>query len=102
MRGGANRQALRGHAATSNNAQTLGLSALGGGGNRTRVLERPSGASTSVACGESHLGAPTGGGPLGQPGFDVRWRPPGEAASVSLRMTPDPRLQALRGGRLPN
>ena len=51
----------------------------GGGGNRTRVLERPSGASTSVACGESRLEAPTGGGPLGQPGFDVRRRPPGRS-----------------------
>jgi hypothetical protein len=62
----------------------------GGGGNRTRVLERPSGASTSVACGGSRLGAPTGGGPSGQPGFVVRRRPPGGATSVSLRTTPVP------------
>jgi len=30
----------------------------------------------------SYLEAPTGGGPLGQPGFFVRRRPPGGTASV--------------------
>jgi hypothetical protein len=74
----------------------------GGGGNRTRVLERSSGASTSVASGGSRLRAPAGRGPFDQPGFDFRRRPPGGAASVSLRATPGPRLQAIRGGRLPN
>jgi hypothetical protein len=42
----------------------------------------------------SRLGAPTGGAPLGQPGFDVRRRPPGGAVGVSLLMTLDPRSQA--------
>lgn len=49
----------------------------------------------------SHLEAPTGGDPRGQPGFGVRRRPPGGAASVSLLTTPDPRSQASRGGRPP-
>lgn len=49
----------------------------------------------------SRLGAPTGGAPLGQPGCDVRSRPPGGAVSVSLLATPGPRSQAPRGGRLP-
>jgi len=49
----------------------------------------------------SRLGAPTGGGPLGQPGFVVRRRPPGRTTTVSLLTTPDPRPQAHRGGRPP-
>jgi len=52
--------------------------------------------------GRSRLEAPTGGGPLDQPGCDVRWRPPDGAASVSLLTTPDPGEQAPPGGRLPN
>ena len=50
----------------------------------------------------SRLEAPTGGDPLGQPGFDVPQRPPGGTVEVSLLTTPIPRSQAARGGRLPN
>jgi hypothetical protein len=50
----------------------------------------------------SRLEAPAGGGPLGQPGCDVRRRPPGGATPVSLLTTPIPRSQASRGGRLPS
>ena len=50
----------------------------------------------------SCLEAPTGRGPLGQPGFCFRRRPPGGTTSVSLLTTPIPRPQAHRGGRLPN
>jgi hypothetical protein len=45
---------------------------------------------------------PAGEEPLGQPGCDVRRRPPGGAATVSLLATPGPRTKAIRGGRLPN
>lgn len=50
----------------------------------------------------SRLEAPTGGGPLGQPGCDVRPRPPGGTVTVSLLTTPDPEPQADPGGRLPS
>src|SRR5512141_959960 len=52
--------------------------------------------------GRSRLEAPTGGAPLGQPGFDVRRRPPSGTVPVSLLTTPDPRSPATRGGRLPS
>src|SRR5512132_3014236 len=74
----------------------------GGGGNRTPVPRRSFGSSPGAAGGGSRLEAPTGGGPLGQPGCGVRRRPPGGADSVSLLTTPGPRPQADRGGRLPN
>jgi hypothetical protein len=45
-------------------------------------------------------GLPQAGGALGQPGFDVRLRPPGGTAAVSLLMTSDPGPQAIPGGRL--
>lgn len=50
----------------------------------------------------SRLQAPTGGGPVGQSGFDVPQRPPNGTVEVSLLTTPIPRTQAPRGGRLPN
>ena len=43
--------ALLGNRRTPNNPQRQALRALGGGGNRTRVLERPDGSSTGVAGG---------------------------------------------------
>src|SRR5207342_2841355 len=52
--------------------------------------------------GKSHLEAPTGRGPRGQPGFDVRRRPPDGTAAVSLLTTPCLRPQAIRRGRLLN
>jgi hypothetical protein len=52
--------------------------------------------------GRSRLEAPTGGGPLGQPGCDVRRRPPGGAVAVSLLTTPILPSQATRRGRLPS
>ena len=52
--------------------------------------------------GRSRLEAPTGRGPRGQPGFDVRWRPPDGTAAVSLLTTPCLRPQAIRRGRLLN
>ena len=52
--------------------------------------------------GRSHLEAPTGRGPRGQPGFDVRRRPPDGTAAVSLLTTPYLRPQAIRRGRLLN
>ena len=39
-------------------------------------------------------GLPLAGGALGQPGFDVRRRPPGGTVTVSLLMTPGPDPQA--------
>ncbi len=78
-------------------------SVSGGGGNRTRVLERPTGSSTGVAGGKiSPRRPPPAEGLFGQPGCDVRRRPPGGATTVSLLTTPDPRTEAFRGGRLPN
>jgi hypothetical protein len=50
----------------------------------------------------SRLGAPTGGGPLGQPGCDVPRRPPGGTSSVRPAHDARPRPQALRGGQLPS
>jgi hypothetical protein len=52
--------------------------------------------------GRSRLQAPTGGGPVGQPGCDVPRRPPDRTAAVSLLTTPDLRPQADRSGRLPS
>jgi hypothetical protein len=46
------RGALLGNRRTPNNPQRQALRALGGGGNRTRVLERPDGSSTGVAGGQ--------------------------------------------------
>ena len=74
----------------------------GGGGNRTPVPGRPFRASPGAAGGKSRLEAPTGGGPLGQPGFDVRPWPPGGAIAVSLLTTPILPSQASGRGRLPS
>lgn len=51
--------------------------------------------------GRSHLGAPVGGGPLGQPGCDVPLRPPGGTDAVSLLHDARPPTAGTRGGRLP-
>jgi len=61
-----------------------------------------SGLLRAQPVGRSHLEAPTGGGPLGQPGCDVRRRPPGGAVAVSLLTTPILPSQAIRRGRLPS
>jgi len=61
-----------------------------------------SGLLRAQPVGRSRLEAPTGGGPLGQPGFDVRRWPPGGAAAVSLLTTPILPSQATRRGRLPS
>jgi hypothetical protein len=64
----------------------------------------------AVLLGDDHGGqrrTPGAGAPgarevAAATGFDVRRKPPGGTSSVSLRVTPDPRSQADRGGRLPN
>jgi len=61
-----------------------------------------SGLLRAQPVGRSRLEAPTGGGPLGQPGFDVRLRPPGGAVTVSLLTTPILPSQATGRGRLPS
>ena len=61
-----------------------------------------SGLLRAQPVGRSRLEAPTGGGPLGQPGCDVRRRPPGGAVAVSLLTTPILPSQATRRGRLPS
>ena len=61
-----------------------------------------SGLLRAQPVGRSRLEAPTGGGPLGQPGFDVRLRPPGGAVAVSLLTTPILPSQATGRGRLPS
>jgi hypothetical protein len=61
-----------------------------------------SGLLRAQPVGRFRLEAPTGGGPLGQPGFDVRRRPPGGAAAVSLLTTPILPSQATGRGRLPS
>ena len=61
-----------------------------------------SGLLRAQPVGRSRLEAPTGGGPLGQPGFDVRRRPPGGAVAVSLLTTPILPSQATGRGRLPS
>ena len=61
-----------------------------------------SGLLRAQPVGRSRLEAPTGGGPLGQPGFDVRRRPPGGAVAVSLLTTPILPSQATERGRLPS
>jgi hypothetical protein len=61
-----------------------------------------SGLLRAQPVGRSRFEAPTGGGPLGQPGCDVRRRPPGGAVAVSLLTTPILPSQAARRGRLPS
>jgi hypothetical protein len=61
-----------------------------------------SGLLRAQPAGRSRLEAPTGGGPLGQPGFDVRLQPPGGAVTVSLLTTPILPSQAAGRGRLPS
>ena len=61
-----------------------------------------SGLLRAQPVGRSRLEAPTGGGPLGQPGFDVRRWPPGGAVAVSLLTTPILPSQATGRGRLPS
>jgi hypothetical protein len=69
----------------------------GGEGIRTPVLERPPGSSTGVACDQISPRGSHRRGPLGQPSFGFRLRPPGGAAAVSLLGDVPPRATGEPG-----